>query len=362
MISTFLRNFGRIQAKITQPLVSDGFIFSRRTVRTSFVRSKSSRTVDLIMPTKRRFIIDTDCGLDDAQAILMALSQGVDVVGITTCSGNTGVDQVCKNVLRVLKLANRLEIPVFKGTSASLLRDTPACDAYHGKDGLGDVPDSEAPDSRLVKEEHAVNALVRMINQNAGEVTLVCLGPLTNIALAIQMDPSIGSKVKECHIMGGNYEAKGNITVSGEFNFRADPEAANIVLNQLGCPVTLVCWELCLKYSLSWDYYDNLVGNGSQVGHFIKTCEKNITAKMRHEQSMEMYMCADQFSMATALDNSVAMETLNCFATVELHGEFSRGQLVLDHSGMLGHKPNVDIVISINMEKFKSVLEKSIEI
>ncbi|XP_064650182.1 nucleoside hydrolase-like isoform X2 [Lineus longissimus] len=359
MISTFLRNFGRIQAKITQPLVSDGFIFSRRTVRTSFVRSKSSRTVDLIMPTKRRFIIDTDCGLDDAQAILMALSQGVDVVGITTCSGNTGVDQVCKNVLRVLKLANRLEIPVFKGTSASLLRDTPACDAYHGKDGLGDVPDSEAPDSRLVKEEHAVNALVRMINQNAGEVTLVCLGPLTNIALAIQMDPSIGSKVKECHIMGGNYEAKGNITVSGEFNFRADPEAANIVLNQLGCPVTLVCWELCLKYSLSWEEYNELRLPRTKKAKFLYAVEKGLV-KFSLDKDWP-YLPSDELCMATALESNIITKRELVYCTVELSGEYSRGQMVVNWNGRLNNRPNVDLVLELDRKKYFDLMKQTVQ-
>jgi inosine-uridine nucleoside N-ribohydrolase len=91
-------------------------------------------------------------------------------------------------------------------------------------------------------------------------------------------------------------------------------------------------------------------------------CEKNITSEMRHELSMEKYLCADQFSMATAVDSSVAMETLKCYATVELHGNFSRGQLVLDHSGMLRHKPNIAVVKSVDMKKFKTFLEKCLQI
>ena len=120
-------------------------------------------------------------------------------------------------------------------------------DPFHGHDGFGDTNHDDEPNLKCVQEsEHAVNALVRIVKSNPGEITLVALGPLTNVAMAMRLDSQFASNLKDLYIMGGNTEGKGNITVSAEFNFHSDPEAAFIVLENTRCPTFIASWELCL--------------------------------------------------------------------------------------------------------------------
>ena len=124
---------------------------------------------------------------------------------------------------------------------------------FHGIDGFGDAAHEEEADLSSLQTEHAVNALVRLVKENPGQITLVALGPLTNVAMAMRMDAEFASNLKAMYIMGGNTEGVGNITVSAEFNFHSDPEAAFIVLSNVRCPTYIAPWELCLlKTSLEW--------------------------------------------------------------------------------------------------------------
>uniref|UniRef100_A0A4W3JKQ5 Inosine/uridine-preferring nucleoside hydrolase domain-containing protein n=2 Tax=Callorhinchus milii TaxID=7868 RepID=A0A4W3JKQ5_CALMI len=120
---------------------------------------------------KKLLLMDVDCGVDDAQAIMMALAApNVQLLGITCCHGNTPIDNVCKNVLRVLKVCHRMEIPVFRGACLPLLEDEMSGAVYHGTDGLGDAPDPSAPGLEQVQTEHAVNAMIRIIAEHPGQV------------------------------------------------------------------------------------------------------------------------------------------------------------------------------------------------
>uniref|UniRef100_A0A3Q1F7K1 Si:dkey-4e7.3 n=1 Tax=Acanthochromis polyacanthus TaxID=80966 RepID=A0A3Q1F7K1_9TELE len=201
----------------------------------------------------KKLLVDVDCGVDDAQAIMLALAApNVKLLGITCVHGNTTVENVCKNALRVLQACNSLEIPVFKGAAKPILGNSINAGEFHGHDGLGDAPDSRAPGLDLVQKEGAVSAMIRIVNENPGEVSLVATAPLTNLALAVKLDPSLPSKLRGLYIMGGNTESRGNTTVCGEFNFAADPEAAYIVLNDYHCPTYLACWEFTCYSKLPW--------------------------------------------------------------------------------------------------------------
>ncbi|XP_066018436.1 uncharacterized protein [Pocillopora verrucosa] len=157
---------------------------------------------------KRKIIIDSEAGIDDAQAIMIALSQEVDVLAITCTCGNVTVDQVTKNVLKVLEACERTDIPLYQGAYRSLLvwlrpiltkfpgiaYEQPL---YHGFDGLGDATDITDPDTSLLQQPHAAQALVQLVNENPGEIVIIALGPLTNIALASNFDAEFTKKVKE---------------------------------------------------------------------------------------------------------------------------------------------------------------------
>ncbi|WP_138751426.1 nucleoside hydrolase [Paenibacillus sinopodophylli] len=182
------------------------------------------------MSTKNRLLLDVDTGIDDALAILYALlSPDVKVEGITTGFGNTDVDQATENTLRVIKAANcGYEVPVAKGAAGPLKRLFPgAVPHIHGHNGIGDaiLPPSEVQ----ALEESAAAFIVRKVNEAPGELTLVTVGRLTNLALALQLDPSIVSKFKQVVVMGGTVFAPGNITPVSEANLYGDPEAAAIV-------------------------------------------------------------------------------------------------------------------------------------
>ncbi|XP_038575345.1 probable uridine nucleosidase 2 isoform X1 [Micropterus salmoides] len=207
---------------------------------------------------KKKLIIDLDTGVDDAQAIMVALAApNVEILGITCCHGNTPLENVLKNTLRVLKVCNRLDIPVYRGCSKPLLAHEQNAGDYHGKDGLGEVPDPDAPGLELLQKKKAVEAMIKIVKENPGEVTLVAMAPLTNLAVAVQLDPSLPKKLKALYIMGGNTESRGNTTACGEFNFVADPEAAYIVLDCYTCPTYIATWEFSCKNSLPWVRLNN---------------------------------------------------------------------------------------------------------
>lgn len=312
---------------------------------------------------KRKLIIDCDAGIDDAQAILIALSQEVEVLAITCVAGNVELDNVCANVLKVLELCGRTDIPVYKGSTCSLLGDVTSASHFHGLDGLGDAEGIPDPDTTLLKSEHAVNALIRLINDHPSEITLVAIGPLTNVALACRLDPCISSKLKELVIMGGNIEAKGNVSVSAEFNFHSDVEAACVVLNEFASPITLVTWEVCLNHAFSWDFCDVYCSQGTSKSHFVKKISDKSTRfykKMYAGMGKGKTIC-DCLAMVVALQpESVSKET-SVYATVERHGHLTRGQMVVDWRGTLGKKPNVKMVQEVDMESFKALMMKSVQ-
>uniref|UniRef100_A0A3P8TYV9 Si:ch211-201h21.5 n=1 Tax=Amphiprion percula TaxID=161767 RepID=A0A3P8TYV9_AMPPE len=196
---------------------------------------------------KKLLIIDTDCGIDDAQAIMMALAApDVEVLGITCVFGNTAVENVCQNVLKVLSVCDFfLQIPVFRGSAGPLVGPANTVRDHFGTDGLGDVLKDKDPRwEEKIQREHAVSAMIRLVSENQNQVSLMAIGPLTNLALAVRLDPGFPQKLKDLYIMGGNMEGKGNVTLCAEFNFAMDPESAYIVLEEFLCTTYIAsdCW------------------------------------------------------------------------------------------------------------------------
>ncbi|XP_036368220.1 inosine-uridine preferring nucleoside hydrolase-like isoform X3 [Octopus sinensis] len=306
----------------------------------------------------KKIIIDTDPGIDDAQAILMALGKdsSVDVVAITTVQGNAPVMNTSLNTLRLLKVANRQDIPVFQGCKYPLMQRAQHAQYYHGKDGLGDVPDSEAPGLDHLQKEHAVNALIHLVNQNPGELHLVSLAPLTNIATAITLDPDFGSKLKSCYIMGGNYKGVGNISRSAEFNFYNDPEAASIVLKKLSCPITLITWELCEDLKQPSSFFEKLLIHPGKKTALMQKVFKNA---MKQAEARQRYavMC-DELAMAAIVNDQCVLDSVELYAEVELNGSKTRGQMVPDWTNITGKPSNVQIVTKMDLNIVVDILKK----
>jgi purine nucleosidase len=172
----------------------------------------------------RQFLIDTDTTSDDAVALVMVLNYpDVQVEAITVVSGNVPVEQAVQNALYTVELCNQ-SVPVYQGVTKPLLRPLQTAQFVHGEDGMGDI--GLPLSGRIPAEGHAVPVIIDTIHRCAGNISLVTLGPLTNVALALLQEPSIVSEVKECVIMGGTGQGYGNITPVGEYNIWADPEAA----------------------------------------------------------------------------------------------------------------------------------------
>ncbi|XP_038674865.1 inosine-uridine preferring nucleoside hydrolase-like [Scyliorhinus canicula] len=317
---------------------------------------------------KKLLLLDVDCGVDDAQAMMMALAApNVQILAITCVHGNTKIENVCKNVLRVLEVCQKTKIPVFRGSGASLLGNQLTAANYHGEDGLGDAPDPKAPGLEHLQAEYAVNALIRIATEHAGQVSLVATGPLTNVALAFKMDPTFSSKLKQLYIMGGNTESRGNVAVCSEFNFAVDPEAAYIVLNNFACPTYIATWEYCLRYPLPWKFFTEWVNQCTGKACFMKKIsahtEKFIKGK---EGSKEMYfgpgfVSCDCFAMSAAIDESVVTEYIQHGVSVELQGSLTRGMMVMDTLGLLKNQNKAFIMTKCDIEKFKQLMMSALK-
>ncbi|XP_053563684.1 inosine-uridine preferring nucleoside hydrolase [Bombina bombina] len=312
---------------------------------------------------KKLLLIDVDCGVDDAQGLMMALAApNVELLGITCCHGNTTLENVCKNVLRVLHICDSPEIPVFKGASRPLLGECIHASDYHGKDGLGDVPDPDSPGLDVVQKEHAVIAMLRIANEHPGQVTLVATGPLTNLALAVNMDPTFPQKIKSLFIMGGNMESRGNTTVCGEFNFACDPEAAYIVLNVFDCPTYIATWEFTCHNKVSWAFHDEWIQQETRKAEFMRKISahsakytERCNDKPGHMWTAGFVSC-DSYAVAAAIDESFVTEAIECGVSVELSGTLTRGMMVLDPTGKLQKKRKAFVMNKCDLEKFQGLM------
>ncbi|XP_029025802.1 nucleoside hydrolase-like [Betta splendens] len=316
---------------------------------------------------KKKLILDVDTGVDDAQGIMVALADpGVEVLGITCSHGNTPLENVLKNTLRVLKACNRLDIPVYRGCKLPILADKLNAGDYHGKDGLGEVPDPDAPGLDLLQKKKAAQAMIDIVNENPGEVTLVAVAPLTNLAVAVQLAPNFPSKLKALYIMGGNIESRGNTTSCGEFNFVADPEAAHIVLNRYTCPTYIASWEFTCRNSLPWDFCNKLLAQKTEKAAFMKRISKlSMTKAQSQEYQKETtegngFNSCDTYAVAVAINDSLITKSEQVAVTVELQGKYTRGMMVLDYMELLKKTHKAVIIHKIDLEKFKQMLINSL--
>jgi purine nucleosidase len=298
-----------------------------------------------------RLVIDTDAGVDDAQAIMMALTHpGVNVEAITTVAGNTAVAQVTANVFTILDLMKK-EVPVFQGADCPLLPEHWYPEhSIHGEDGLGNLP-NRPPTKRQPQNESAAVALVRLANRAPGQLTLVALGPLTNIALACRLDCTLASKIKRFVFMGGATTAFGNARlVTSEFNIFTDPEAAHIVLTSFP-DSTMLSWETTVQHPLSWEQYDQLITIKSAAARFFKQTNALMVEFLKSIPLARGFLLPDPLAMAAALNPGVIVQSEKYYVAVELHGQLSRGQTVVDFLSLLGKAPNVQVISRVDMDR-----------
>src|SRR5688572_10845415 len=213
-------------------------------------------------------LIDTDPGVDDALALLMAFNDPRhEVVGLTIAAGNVGLRHTVANALKLCEVAGRDDVPVYAGCAQPLLHAAPDAAHVHGDDGFGDVGFEAA--TRRAETEHAAEAILRLSHAHTGRLLLVALGPLTNIALALKLDPSLPDRIARLVIMGGAVTCRGNITPAAEFNLYFDPEAAHIVFSAFP-RFDLVDWEATIAHGLHHDVVERWLHVGSARAAFYE--------------------------------------------------------------------------------------------
>ncbi|MCS7071771.1 MAG: nucleoside hydrolase, partial [Anaerolinea sp.] len=297
-----------------------------------------------------KLIVDTDAGVDDAQALMLALAHpGVEVAAITCVTGNVHVDQVVANVSVVADVMGS-PAPIYRGCDRPLIASwRPEDDFVHGKDGLGDW-DERPPIFRLAEAEHAVTALLRLANSAPGEYTLVTLGPLTNLAIALMLDPDLPSKLKALYVMGGAYTATGNtVNVTAEWNLFCDPEAGKIVCDAFPF-FTLVTWETTIYNPLPWPDYHALCAMPTPRAQFFKGITYKTRSFAEKIPGLNGYPIPDPLTMAVALDPGLIRQAGTYPMTVETGGTHTRGQTVIDHLRRWGRADNVRVVTQIDLD------------
>jgi len=307
-------------------------------------------------------IIDTDPGIDDAQAIAFALAHpDINLLGLTSVFGNATVDITTNNALLLLELFGRSDIPVAKGATKPLVQDRLASpDFVHGDDGLGNI--SAAKPSGNVIDESAAEFIVRMVNAQPGEVTLIAIGPLTNIAHAIALDPSLPSKTKELVIMGGTVDEPGNVSPVSEANFLGDPHAADIVLAH-DWPATIIGLDVTHKIVLRDQDFIELRDKAKKTGQFLWDSSRFYIDFYDSHRSLsdgDIRSCAmHDASTLVYLVERDAFEFITGAARVAESG-VAVGQLIIDRAGRdypvpyWQDRPNVSAAMQADVERIRS--------
>lgn len=303
----------------------------------------------------RRFLIDTDTASDDAVAICMALRHpNIDVVGLTVVAGNVPLDQAVQNALYTVELCGE-STPVYVGHQRPLLRDLHTAQDVHGNDGMGDI---DLPLSgRAPADGWAPQVIIDTIRENPGEITLVAIGPLTNVATALLMAPDISELVERVVIMGGTGEhGPGNISPTAEFNFWVDPEAVRVVLRS-EMPLEFVGWDISIASAVvNADRQAQLRALG-KLGNFAIDIQATLASYAWEETRLAGPDFPDPIAMAHAIDPTPAtIERLGL--DIAIGPEPMRGTLIVDHYGFSQLPKNVDVVTHYPEEHFFTMLSE----
>lgn len=302
----------------------------------------------------RRFIIDTDTASDDAVALMMALHwPDVQVDAITTVFGNVPLPQCTTNARYTVELCGA-EVSVYEGCARPLLRAPSHAEWFHGPDGMGGM--NYPPPKTPAAVGHAVDELIQRFGAEPGAITLVTLGPLTNIAVALSRAPRLAEWVKECYVMGGAACTVGNVTPAAEYNIWCDPEAAHIVFHS-GMKITMIGWELCCDdAALNDGEIAHVYGLGTERAQVAMDCNSHAHQVVRELQKQPGLALADPVAMAVALDRSVAIKRSRHYVDVACDLEVTRGMTVVDKLDVTGHAPNVEVCWAIDVPRWKEML------
>lgn len=319
------------------------------------------------MDNKRtKVVIDCDTGIDDAVALLLCI-QHLDVVGVTTVGGNTGLAHTSRNTRYVVQLTGR-SIPVYAGYDRPMMTPLRTAPEVHGSDGLGSVkvPEPTVP----LAAGHAVDYIIDTFMNNR-DITLITLGPLTNIAHALLREPRLAERIPEIICMGGSM-THGNHSPASEFNIWVDPEAAKIVFES-GIPIKMVGLNLTRQGIMTAEDETAMRAIGNPVSDFVT----ELLHFILNQGHYPICLC-DACAVVWAIDPAIIAKSAPMHVVVETQGEFTRGMTLCDYRHHIvgtpgqdidrtaqvtprGEKPNVEVALELDVAAFKRLLVKTME-
>jgi purine nucleosidase len=304
----------------------------------------------------RRFLIDTDTASDDAVALVMALREPtVSIDAITVVAGNVPLDQAVQNALYTVELC-RSDVPVFAGQPGPLMRELQTAEHVHGNDGMGDIGLSLS--GRQPAGTDAVDVIIDTIMAAPGEVTLVTLGPLTNIAVALLRQPAIAAAVAQCFVMGGAGAGPGNTTPLAEFNLWCDPEAARTVVRS-GMPLIFVGWDISVASATFGPEDAAALRRCGPLGEFCVDIQAVLDVYAKESSGIAGFDLPDPIAMAVAIEPSIATVERRHVEVLIGDGPW-RGKDVIDWHGVTGEEPNADIVTHVPRRAFVDMLHRHV--
>ncbi len=304
----------------------------------------------------KRVIIDTDPGIDDAAAILFALaSPELSVEALTTVFGNVSVGQCTTNALRVLESAGRAEVPVYPGAARPFGFGVPQfAEHIHGRDGLGDtgLPD---PASRA-QSRPAVFEIVERVLASPNEITLVAIGRLTNLALAINVEPRVADAVAEVVVMGGAVTVPGNVTPVASANIWGDPQAADVVYRS-GARIVQIGLDVCGEVEFTSEQLESVWAADTPATRLLQSAVSFIQEAYRTRgrlRNPDGAQFNDVPAMAYAIDPTL-FTTRDAYVRIEFQSELTKGQTVADLAGLTGEPPNAKVALGVDADRLTNL-------
>ena len=305
---------------------------------------------------KRKIILDCDPGHDDAVAIMMAANHpSLELLGITVVAGNQTLEKTTRNALHVCQHLG-LDVPVYAGCGIPMVRQRQIiADDIHGETGL-DGPVFE-PLTRKAEDKHAVQFIIDTLMASDGDVTLVPTGPLTNIAMAMRMEPRIVDKIREIVLMGGAYQL-GNVTPAAEFNICADAEAAYVVFTS-GRPIVMMGLDLTRQALCYPEIVDRMEKIGNRAAGLFADLMRFFGKTQKKVFGWPGGPLHDPTCVAYLIDPT-CIETKEMFSEIEIRSERCYGRTLCDYFGVTGKEPNSKVCVKLDVEKYWNIVEECI--
>lgn len=304
----------------------------------------------------RKIIIDTDTASDDSVAIIMALrSDKIKVEALTVVAGNVPIDIAVNNALVSVQVANTYDVPVYAGASKPLVKDLETGQFAHGQNGMGEhvLPVAK----KVAQTTHAVDAMVKLIKSNPHEIDLMAIGPLTNVALAIQKAPEVMKLVKGVYIMGGNGFGEGNMTDYAEYNYYVDAEAVKIV-SEFYEEIVLLPWNTCDEgVRLNQTDIDRILALNTNIGQFIIDIQASLLKMAKDWGNEPGFVIADAGVSAILIDESIALEYEYAYLDVEIENTEKYGMQYVREDKVVN---NYKVCTKFDNQKFMDLLIKLI--